>query len=126
MSADRDLSKCSPCAVLSGCIDCCQSLRAYREFGLIRVVKPNFHGVLPLGHIWRRLLEFRDVVAWQILSYAITAPDALHSPTEDLTGIEVECNFDRLTRLHIFEVFLEKCCKQVAVCIRNKGGDAAD
>src|SRR6266699_6276401 len=112
--------------MLSTCIDCSQTLRAYWEFGLVRVVKPYFHGVLPLGNIWRRLLEFRNVVAWQILSYAIAAPDVVHGPPEDLAGIRVECNFDRLARLHIFEVLLEISCEQIAVCIRNKGGDAAD
>src|SRR5712664_1064111 len=81
---------------------------------------------IALGNIWRRRLEFRNVVAWQILSYTIAAPDAVHSSTENLTGIKVECNFDGLARLHIFEVLLEICCEQIAVCIRDKGGDAAD
>ena len=112
--------------MLSACIDCSQTLRAYWEFGLVSVIHTYLHGVLPLGNIWGRRLEFRNVVAWQILSYAIAAPDAVHSPTEDLTGIKVECNFDRLARLHIFEVLLEICCEQIAVCIRDKGGDAAD
>ena len=45
---------------------------------------------------------------------------------KDLARIKVECNFDRLARLHIFEVLLEICCEQIAVCIRDKGGDPAD
>jgi len=97
--------------MLSTCIDCSQTLRAYWEFGLVSVIHTYLHGVLPLGNIWGRSLEFRNVVAWQILSYAIAAPYAVHSPTEDLTGVKVECNFDRLTRLHIFEVLLEVCCE---------------
>src|SRR4029079_9540344 len=112
--------------MLSPCIDCSQTLRAYWESGLVSVVKPYLHGVLPLGNIWGWSLEFRNIVAWQILSYAIAAPDAVHDAAEDLTGIKVECNFDRLARLHIFEFLWEICGEQIAVCIRNKGGDAAD
>ena len=66
---------------------------------------------------WR--LKFWDDIARQVLSYAIGTPNALDNAAKDLAGVKIERNFDPLTVLHVFEIFLEEFCEQVAIRIRR-------
>src|SRR5208282_6739245 len=59
------------------------------------------------------------------LSVAACLPDAVHLAFEDLAGIEVKRNLDRLTDVDEFETLRVEAGQQVAVGFADEGGDRA-
>ena len=80
----------------------------------------------PFRGVWRRLLEFWDVVARQVLAHAIAPPDAVDLSGEDLSRIKAERDLNPLARPHVFEVLLVEGREHVTVCLRDQGGNSAD
>ena len=69
--------------------------------------------------------ESREHGRRQQLASAAEAPDRLHLPGKDLTGIQVKRHLDRLADFHILEAFLGEGGEQIAIRIADEGGDGA-
>src|SRR5208337_1773658 len=113
MRADRYLAQRRPRSFFVVGVDRRSGLRADREFRRVRIVEEDLHTVLALRDVGVLRKELRDLVARQILSDAIGLPDAVDPASENLPGIEVEGDLDRLPRLHVFEVLLKIGREQV-------------
>src|SRR5271157_1710632 len=99
MRPDRNLAQRCPWTCFPVRIDGRRGLRADRKLRWVGVVEEYFRRVLALRDGRSARLVFGDLVARQILPFAVGPPDAVHLAGEDLTGIEVECHFDRLAGL---------------------------
>src|SRR5271166_6606288 len=126
MRPDRNLAQRRPWSCFPAGVDRRRGLRADREFRGVGVVEDDLRRVLALRDGRRARLVFGDLVARQILPFAVGPPDAVHLAGEYLTGIEVERHFDWLAGLDVFEVLLEVGGEQVAIGVRDQGRDAAD
>src|SRR5208283_1781639 len=96
-----------PGSVFAAGVDRRRGLRADREFRGVGIVEQNLDPILALRDVRAYGMELRDLVALQILGEAVGLPDGVDATSEDLPGIEVESDFDRLAGAHVFEVFLE-------------------
>ena len=76
------------------------ALRADREFRLVGAIQKDLHGVLALRNVGRRRLKFWNFIAGEVLTNSIASPNTVNLPGEDLTGIEIEGQLDRLSGPH--------------------------
>src|SRR5277367_4263112 len=116
---DSDLAQRGPGTLVAVDVDGRDALRADRKFRLVWIVDDDLHRVLALRDSRRRRLVFGDLIARQILPFAVGLPDAVDVALEDLAGIEIERDLDELTWAHVFEVLLEIGREQVAVGTRD-------
>ena len=79
------------------------------------MIEKNFNPVLALRDIRIWLLEFWDLIARKVLPHPIAPPDAVNLSSEDLAGIKIKRNFNRLARLHVFQVLLKVGREHIAV-----------
>src|SRR5262249_24643788 len=107
-------------------VDRRDALRPDGKLRLVGIVQKDLHSVLALRDRRRRWPEFWNLVARQILSHAVGAPDRVDFSGENLTGIEVKRDLDGLTRQHVFQVFLEEGRQQITIRFRDQSRDPAN
>src|ERR1051326_241492 len=86
MRADRDLAQRRPRAMPAAGVDGRSALRPDGKSHLVGTVHDDLHRVLALREIGRPRPEFRDIVAGQILSRPVGAPEGPPLPRGELAG----------------------------------------
>src|SRR4249919_3234254 len=102
------------------------ALRADREVRLVGASQKDLHSVLALRNVGRRRLKFWNFITGEVLTNSIASPNTVNLPGEDLTGIKIKGQLDRLSPSHVLEVLLVVGCEHIAIGVHNQRRDSAN